>query len=118
MTSLEYYQCQVQVLRDLTTHLPVLEVGKENYIYFNAAAKGLEIIAELPYTMSLETVNLLNSAYAANKIFTVPQTGKTYLFSFHAAKENTQSIKSLLYVYFSFTTTKEILQRTYADLIC
>ena len=111
--SLEYYQCKVKPLRDLTSQLPVLLVNDENYIYFNHEAKGIEIVSELPCALDLETINLLNSAYVATKIFAIPQTKKSYLMSFQIAKEEAQGVKALLYSYFSFTTTKESLQRSY-----
>lgn len=114
VASLQYYQCKVQILRDLTSQLPVLLVNGENYVYFNQEAKGLEIISELPCTLDAETINLLNSAYVATKIFVMPQTGKIYLLSFQFAKEEAQNIKSLLHAYFTFVTTKENLRRSFA----
>lgn len=118
VNSLKYYQCQIQVLRDFTSQLPVLLVNEENYIYFNHEAKGLEIISEISYSLDMEVINLLNSAYVATKIFVIPQTGKAYLSSFQIAKEESQEIKSLLYAYFTFATTKENLRRITAPEVC
>lgn len=109
--SLEYYRYQVQTMANLKTGIPALCVNGHSYIYFNHAARGLEIISELPIDVDRETLWELNAAYVAVKLFT---SGKTiYLSAFQSAKEEGQEIKSLLNTWFSYLSIRDSLIRRF-----
>lgn len=102
--SLVYYECQVQPVRCKDSGVLGLLVDEHTYIYFNKDAGGLEFISELPSPISAVKMNELNRAYAVTKVFS--EGGKTYLFSFMAAKDKKQDIKTCLIEYFSYASIR------------
>jgi len=110
-TSLTFYECAVEPMRDAISKIPALRVDSKTYIYFNVDARGIEFITEMPFTVEKSMIDLLNGAYVATKAFFI--TGKLYLLTFQIAKEEKQDVKSLLTAFFSHATIRDKFIREY-----
>ncbi len=113
--SLEYYVVSVQPLRDLSTFLPVLCADGSTYLYFNHAARGVEIVAPLPFPLDYETINGLNETFATAKLVYNEDMGQLLLTGFQMAKETGQDTKPLLFAYFSFASVRDMLMKKYRE---
>ena len=112
--SLSYYKKRVTCMQDVRTCLPALCIEDSIYLYFNSEAHGLEFISVLPITLTLDTLNAINSAYANTKLYCNPMTNQVILSAFQAAKEEGQEIKTLLYAYFSYEAIRQQLLRNFS----
>lgn len=110
-SSLTYYGCSVEPMRDIENDMPALRVDGGTYVYFNVDARGIEICTLLPVRIPEPDANTLNASFvAARVVFFGP---KIFLLSFQAAKEEHQEIKLLLTVFFSHTAVRDRLIRQY-----
>lgn len=110
--SLSYYHCKVENMRDLLTDIPVLKIGDGSYVFYNRTARGMEVISQLPISVDNNTLNILNGAFAATKLFIVQDI--PYLAAFQSTKEDGHEVKSLLNTWFSFSCIRDKLIRMFA----
>jgi len=114
--SLSYYRCDVKPMQDLISNTQILFVNDHSYVFYNKKARGVEIISELPTPAGgadESLLNVLNGAFIVTKVFTHPMSGRLYLTAFQSAKEEGQEIKSLLNTWFSFSSIRDKLVRTF-----
>jgi len=108
-TSLLYYNYSVQVVQDFRTKIPALLVDGHTCIYLNSEAKGMETASQIPFSADWEKINALNRKYAATKLFVDMDAKALYLSMFQIVKEESQDIKTLLNMYFTYATIRETL---------
>ncbi|WP_289026660.1 hypothetical protein [uncultured Flavonifractor sp.] len=112
--SLAYYHSKVQVMADVATDTYALLVDGATFLGYNKAARGVEMLTELPFRLEPGMVDRLNEAYVAVKLFESRSHGCLVLGAFQSAMEEGQRIEPLLNAWFSYTSIRDSLLHRFA----